>query len=92
MAKVSSITGDDINAFLLDRGATEECATCGEEELQIVGDQVSTASLILVPNSNPMPADPASFPLAVVACRNCGAIRLHSIGAIATWKKALAAD
>lgn len=84
-----SIAAEDIRDFLLERGATETCATCGGGDLVMIGpDGDSTASLLLNPNSNDSPDHPTTIPLAVVECRTCGCVRLHTYGTIARWKSA----
>ncbi|NEX60153.1 hypothetical protein [Noviherbaspirillum galbum] len=86
--KISSVTPQDVKAFLLERGATEECRCCGRHALKIMAGDGATPSLVFVPNEGGMNPDSGTLPVAVVVCQNCGTLRMHALGAIIDWKRA----
>lgn len=87
---VSSISFDDVQAFLKESDTTEECLACESSNIGLMHDTDTTPSLVLTSHKEGLSPQTATFPTAIVICKDCGFIRLHAIGAVMAWKNALA--
>ncbi|WP_208280134.1 hypothetical protein [Massilia oculi] len=83
---MNGITGEDIRDFVVEKVTIHTCPACAQNNWSVIGDEDHTISLMALHKTSGFAIPPPSIPVAAIACNNCGYIRCHALGLIATWK------
>lgn len=89
--KLHPLTEDDVRRYLVDKGTTDKCFSCGHDGWYMDGGEHNLYRCVPwgVPNEagSPVAIAPtgSAVPVVTMTCKNCGLFRMHDAYMIVLW-------
>lgn len=81
---LKDITNDQIIKFLEENSTNHKCPVCEGTRWDVMNDKKHIVGMIALPKDGSVTFPPGTLPVAAVQCRNCGYLRFHGLGLIAS--------
>jgi hypothetical protein len=83
----SLLKASDVRRFLSAKGSVANCAVCGSSELNALDEELigARAALPVLKRDGDQVSSDGLFEVVLVACSNCGNVRVHERRLIEAW-------
>ena len=81
------LKSSDVQRFLSAKGAAANCAVCGSSQLSALDEELigARAALPVLKRDGDQVSSDGLFEVVLVACSNCGSVRVHERRLIEAW-------
>lgn len=93
VSELRPITEDEVRRYLVAKGTTDKCFSCGHDGWYMDGGSQNLYRCIpwgVPKDSGPasvVQAIPSSIAVVTMTCKNCGFVRMHDVYMILVWLK-----